>query len=114
MDEQQEMDSLQEKCLRLCEYWAYLREIPMPARMYEDDTKEEFTSEGLRYVSRAAFQFEQALTFSGFITKTADSYFQLLREPEQAEEIGREGLQRLHAFLEEYTRLLAEEYSWYQ
>lgn len=112
MDKRSEMDSLHAETLRLCEQWAQVRKIPMPNCMYEGE--KELTGEGEAYVNCCAIQLCQMMEFHGFITITAESYFQLLQEPGRAEEIGREGLRKLHVFLEEYTYLLEEEYSWHR
>ena len=112
MDEQRELDSIHEKVFQLCKELAHLRKIPMPERVFEDEVLEEFTFEGEVYVNRSALQFCQMMEFNSFITALANGYLQLLREPERAEETGREGLRRLHAFLEEYAGLLSQEYGW--
>lgn len=112
MDEQRELDSIHEKVFQLCKELAHLRKIPMPERVFENEVLEEFTSEGEVYVNRSALQFCQMIAFNGFITTIADGYLQLLHGPEQAREIGREGLRKLHLFLEEYTGLLSQECGW--
>ena len=112
MDQQHEMDSLHEKTFQLCKKLAHIRKIPMPERLFEDVAQEELTAEGEVYINRCALQFRQMMEFNRFITALEASYLQLLRAPEQAEEIGREGLRKLHAFLEEYTGLLSQECGW--
>lgn len=119
MDEYQEekyleMDKIHDECLHLYKYLSRLRRPSMPAQLREDGTKDKFTNEGKRHIDRIMLQITQAMTFVTFITKTADGYLQLLQTPEYAEEIGREGLQKIHTFLEEYANLMSEEYSLYQ
>ena len=114
MDEHQEMDRIHDECLHLYKYLARLRRPSMPAQLCEDGTKDKFTNEGKRHIDRIMLHITQAMTFVTFITKTADGYLQLLQTPEYAKEIGREGLQKIHTFLEEYANLMSEEYSLYQ
>ena len=114
MDEHQEMDRIHDECLHLYKYLSRLRRPSMPAQLREDGAQDKLTREGKRYVNRIMLQLTQAMTFVMFITKTADGYLQLLQTPERAEEIGREGLQKIHTFLEEYANLMSEEYSLYQ
>ena len=109
MDEHQEMDRIHDECLHLYKYLSRLRRPSMPAQLCEDGTQDKLTREGKRHIDRIMLQITQAMTFVTFITKTADGYLQL-----RAEEIGREGLQKIHTFLEEYANLMSEEYSLYQ
>lgn len=110
MDKQSEMNSLHEETFQLCKQWAYLRKIPMSEQMFENTGK--FTVRGETYINRSAIQFCQAVEFHRFITALGESYFRLFEEPGRAEEVGREGLEKLHIFLKEYTRLLTEEQGW--
>ena len=73
MDKRSEMDSLHAETLRLCEQWAQVRKIPMPNCMYE--CEKELTGEGEAYVNCCAIQLCQMMEFYGFITITAESYF---------------------------------------
>lgn len=112
MPEQEEWDRIEEEVMRLCGCMARVRKLPMPEKMFKREAECEFSPEGRIYAERCALQVGQLLEFKRFISIVADSYLQLLEEPEQAEKIGREGLEKLHAFLKDYTRLLAEELSW--
>lgn len=109
MDKQKEWNRLDEATMCLCEYLARMRAPSMPKKMFENIAEYELSPEGRVYVERCALQVEQLIVLRGFIMKAADSYFKLLEEPEQAREIGEEGLGALFAFLEEYIELLAEE-----
>lgn len=112
MDEQHEREQIREKSMRMCEYLAKIGAVSLPQRELKD--AEHLTREEEVYVNRCSLQLGQILTLNSFITAAAEGCLRLLRKPERAEEIGREGLETLHGFLEEYTGLLAEEYSWCQ
>ena len=110
MDEQSERDSILKESMRLCEHLARVWSVSLPQRELKDPNN--LTPEEEVYINRGVSQLGQIFTVHSFIITVANGYLRLLREPDRAREISREGLQNLHDFMEELTDLLSKEYNW--
>ena len=110
MDEQMEQNRIQRESMRMCEYLARVWSASLPQTELKDASN--LTQEEEVYINRSAFQLGQIFTVHCFIITVANGYLRLLREPDRAREISREGLQNLHDFMEELTDLLSKEYNW--
>ena len=99
MDIHAERDQIQEELFQLIENHANIHGNGIPTASFP-------------YPDRLLAQAGQTIRFCSCVTQISECFLQLAQEPEMAEELAEEGIERIHTFLNGMNELLTLEYRW--
>lgn len=110
MTEEAHRKQLQDRAMELAMHLAQTRRPPVPEGLPElcSNETEEIPPEFVIYVSRCCQMILQSMLLQQFLDGQIDACFRLLHEPDQAREIGAEGINKISAFLQAYEEMLDE------
>ena len=110
MTEEVHRKQLQDRAMELAMRLAKTRRPPVPENVDDICLNEAdgIPPEFVTYVSQCFQMILQSMLLQHFLEEQIDAYFLLLHEPEQAREIGAEGINKISAFLQAYEEMLDE------